>query len=253
MTNTLGLWLRERRAKLDPAAFGLGGRRRTPGLRREEVAARAHLSPTWYTRLEQGRGGAPSADALNRIAKALILTEAEREHLYLIALGRPPEPNPTAQAELSPRLQRVLDALDPVSAILRNSFWDVLGWNTAATRFLTDYTALAPDQRNVLRNLFLNPASRAAQRDWLSVARYAVGTFRLETRRAGAEVENFVANLSAQSPEFAALWADGEVSAPSDTIIKPMNHPVHGPLDFELTTLAVDGRQDLKILVFHPV
>ncbi len=253
MTNSLGPWLRERRAKLDPAAFGLGGRRRTPGLRREEVAARAHISPTWYTWLEQGRGGAPSADVLNRISRALILTETEREHLYLMALGRPPEPAPQAEAQLSPRLQRVLDALDPVPAILRTPFWQVLGWNQAATRLLTDYAALEPAQRNVLRNLFLNPASRAAQRDWLSVARYAVGTFRLETGRVGAEVEAFVADLSALSPEFAALWAEGEVAEPSDTIIKPMTHPIHGPMAFELTTLGVDGRQDLKILVFHPV
>lgn len=190
---------------------------------------------------------------LDRIARALILTEAEREHLYLIALGRPPEPRPDADAALSPRLQRVLDALNPVPAILRNAFWDVLGWNHAATELLTDYAKLPPSERNVLRNLFLNPASRAAQRDWGAVVRYAVGTFRLETGRAGAEVQAFVADLSARAPDFAAIWAEGEVTEPAGTIVKPMNHPVHGPIDFELTTLAVDGRQDLKLLVFHPI
>src|SRR6202047_3891397 len=90
--NPLGPSLRDRRAKLDPAAFGLPAtRRRTPGLRREEVAQRASVSPTWYTWLEQGRGGAPSADVLDRIARALMLTEVEREHLFLLGLGRPPE------------------------------------------------------------------------------------------------------------------------------------------------------------------
>ena len=90
--NQLGNYLRDRRAKLDPTAFGLARkRRRTPGLRREEVAQRAHISPTWYTWLEQGRGGAPSADVLDRIARALMLTDTEREHLFLLGLCRPPE------------------------------------------------------------------------------------------------------------------------------------------------------------------
>src|SRR5204863_5349600 len=90
--NLLGTYLKDRRAKLDPAAFGLPStRRRTPGLRREEVAQRANVSATWYTWLEQGRGGAASADVLDRIARALVLTEVEREHLFLLGLGRPPE------------------------------------------------------------------------------------------------------------------------------------------------------------------
>lgn len=90
--NPLGTYLRDRRTRLDPTAFGFtSGRRRTPGLRREEVASRANISPTWYTWLEQGRGGAPSADVLDRIAKGLMLTEPEREHIYMLGLGRPPE------------------------------------------------------------------------------------------------------------------------------------------------------------------
>src|SRR5246127_825751 len=90
--NLLGAYLRDRRTRLDPAAFGFAvGRRRTPGLRREEVASRANISPTWYTWLEQGRGGAPSADVLDRLANGLMLTAPEREHLYMIGLGRPPD------------------------------------------------------------------------------------------------------------------------------------------------------------------
>src|SRR5476651_398665 len=88
----LGTYLRDRRARLDPTAFGLlPGRRRTPGLRREEVAQRANISPTWYTWLEQGRGGAHSADVLDRISRALMLTDVEREHLFVLGLGRSPE------------------------------------------------------------------------------------------------------------------------------------------------------------------
>src|SRR5487761_1429828 len=117
----LGSYLRDRRMKLDPAAFGFPPeRRRTPGLRREEVAQRANISPTWYTWLEQGRGGAPSADVLDRIARALMLTEVEREHLFLLGLGRPPEVRYQAPEGITPRLQRLLDALDPSPAIIRS-------------------------------------------------------------------------------------------------------------------------------------
>src|SRR6188472_779741 len=111
--NLLGTYLKDRRAKLDPAAFGFPlKRRRTPGLRREEVAQRAHVSATWYTWLEQGRGGAPSADVLDRIARAMMLTDVEREHIFLLGLGRPPDVRSRATEDVSPRLQRVLDSLE---------------------------------------------------------------------------------------------------------------------------------------------
>ncbi len=106
-----GAYLKDRRSKLDPAALGFGvARRRTPGLRREEVAQRANISPTWYTWLEQVRGGAPSAEVLDRIARALMLTEVEREHLFLLGLGRPPEARFHKSESVTPRLQRVLNA-----------------------------------------------------------------------------------------------------------------------------------------------
>src|SRR5271170_6229010 len=137
--NSLGAYLKNRRAKLDPAAFGLPPeRRRTPGLRREEVAQRANISPTWYTWLEQGRGGAPSADVLNRISRALMLTDVEHEHLFLLGLGRPPEVRYRKDDGVTPRLQRVLDALDPVPAVIRTAIWDVVAWNRAATAMLMD-------------------------------------------------------------------------------------------------------------------
>jgi len=111
--NQLGNYLKDRRARLDPAAFGFPStRRRTPGLRREEVAQRANVSTTWYSWLEQGRGGAPSANVLDRIARALMLMDVEREHLFLLALGRPPEVRYQAAEGVTPRLQRVLDALE---------------------------------------------------------------------------------------------------------------------------------------------
>src|ERR1700721_1740534 len=171
--NQLGTYLKDRRAKLDPAAFGVSlTRRRTPGLRREEVAQRANVSATWYTWLEQGRGGAPSADVLNRIARALMLTDDEREHLFLLGLGRPPEVRYQAAAGVTPRLQRVLDALEFSPALIKTSPWDIVAWNSAATAVLADYGSLPPEKRNVLRLIFCDPAIRAAQYDWESVARF---------------------------------------------------------------------------------
>src|ERR1700722_20406034 len=183
----LGTYLKDRRAKLDPAAFGYSPeRRRTPGLRREEVAQRANISATWYTWLEQGRGGAPSADVLDRIARALMLTEIEREHLFLLGLGRPPEVRYHQVEGVTPRLQRVLDVLEPTPALIRTATWDVVAWNRSAVLIFPDYGALPPEQRNMLRHIFLNPLARAAQYDWESGARFVVGAFRADVARAGA-------------------------------------------------------------------
>src|ERR1700754_1272776 len=137
--NPFGAYLRDRRTRLDPAAFGLSAaRRRTPGLRREEVASRANVSPTWYTWLEQGRGGAPSADVLDRISRALMLTDVEREHIFLLGLGRAPEVHYQPVAGITPRLQRVLDAMDASPALVRTATWDVVAWNKAAAAVLID-------------------------------------------------------------------------------------------------------------------
>ncbi len=254
--NRLGSWLKTRRAKLDPAAFGLPAqRRRTPGLRREEVAQRANISPTWYTWLEQGRGGAPSADVLDRIARALMLTDVEREHLFLLGLGRPPEARYRRADGITPRLQRVLDALEPTPALIRNAIWDVIAWNRAATLMLTDYGALPPEQRNILRFIFLDPRVRAAQYDWESVARFVVGAFRVDAARAGAaaDVKPLVDELCRASPEFKAMWDDNDVQAAHGEAVKRIRHPVLGEVAFEYSAFAVDGRPDLTMVVYNPV
>src|SRR6201986_4908066 len=253
--NLLGTYLRDRRIRLDAAAFGFAGsRRRTPGLRREEVAQRANISPTWYTWLEQGRGGAPSADVLDRIARALMLTDVEREHLFLLGLGRPPEVRYQKSDGVTPRLQRVLDALEPCPALIRTATWDVVAWNRAATVMLTDYGALPPDQRNILRFIFLDPRVRDAQNDWESVARFVVGAFRVDAARAGAaaEVEPLVDELCRLSPEFKAMWRDNEVRGHQGEAVKHMRHPTLGPLAFEYSAFAVDGRTDLTMVVYNP-
>jgi transcriptional regulator with XRE-family HTH domain len=253
--SVLGTYLRDRRARLDPAALGFPSeRRRIVGLRREEVAQRANISPTWYTWLEQGRGGAPSPDVLDRIARALMLTEVEREHLFLLGLGRPPEAHYRNSEAVSPRLQRVLDAVNPSPALIRTALWDVVAWNQAATVMLTDYGALPPKQRNILRMIFLNPHARAAQYEWESVARFVVGAFKLDAARAGAarEVEPLVNELCQLSPEFAAMWRDNDVRGVHGDAVKHMRHPVLGEIAFEYSAFSVDGRTDLSMVVYNP-
>jgi transcriptional regulator with XRE-family HTH domain len=250
----LGTYLKDRRARLDPAAFGFPPeRRRTPGLRREEVAQRANISPTWYTWLEQGRGGAASADVLERIARALVLTEAEREHLFLLGLGRPPEVRYRRDEGVTPRLQRVLDALEPCPALIRTATWDVVAWNRAATVMLMDYAAAPAEERNVLRFIFLDPRVREAHYDWESVARFVVSAFRVDAARAGAaeEVAPLVDELSRRSPEFAAMWRENDVLSHGEGV-KQMRHPVLGPIAFEYSAFAVDARPDLSLLVYNP-
>jgi len=252
--NMLGAWLKDRRARLDPAAFGFPPeRRRTAGQRREEVAQRANNTPTRYKSLEQGRGGGPTADVLERISRALMLTDVEREHLFLLGLGRPPEVRYRRDEGVTPRLRRVLDALNPSPALIRTATWDVVAWNRAATAMLGDYGALPPEQRNVLRLMFLDPRARAAQYDWESVARFVVSAFRVDAARAGAaaEVEPLVNELCRLSPEFKAMWRDNDVRSVSEHV-KHIRHPILGPLAFEYSAFAVDGRPDLSLVIYNP-
>ena len=252
--NQFGSYLKDRRAKLDPTAFGLPlTRRRTPGLRREEVAQRANVSATWYTWLEQGRGGAPSADVLDRIARAMMLTSVEREHLFLLGLGRPPEVRYQAPEGITPRLQRLLDTLELSPAFIRTATWDVIAWNKAAAAVLTDYSALPAGQRNVLRMMFRDSRVRAAQSNWQSVARYVVASFRADVARAGAarNVQSLVDELCATSPEFAAMWRDNDVQGHGDGV-KVLHHPTAGKLSMEFSGFAVDGRPDLAMVIYNP-
>ncbi|MBO9546044.1 helix-turn-helix transcriptional regulator [Caulobacter sp.] len=254
--NPLGAFLRDRRARLDAAALGFSGaRRRTPGLRREEVAQRAHISATWYTWLEQGRGGAASADVLDRIARALMLTEVEREHLFLLGLGRAPDVRYREAQGVTPRLQRVLDALSPSPALIKTPTWDVVAWNRAATLVLADYGELPVEERNILRRIFCDPRSRAFNTEWESVGRFVVAAFRADVARVGAGneagVQALIAELTARSPDFATMWADNDVRHYGEGI-KRLRHPVLGAVAFEYSAFGVDGRPDLAMIVYNP-
>jgi transcriptional regulator with XRE-family HTH domain len=252
--NALGRFLKERRARLDPSAFGFGTtRRRTPGLRREEVAQRADVSATWYTWLEQGRDGTPSADVLERIARALQLSDAEREHMFLIAQHRPPGLRGQSSGSVTPRLQRVIDAMESSPAIVKTPDWSIVAWNTAAARVLTDYGALPPEQRNILRLLFCDRSIRDRNPHWESQARLVVATFRLQNARTGGSdvADALVQELSAISPEFKAMWADNDVHTYGDGV-KHIDHPTAGPIALEYASFAVDGQPDLELLIYTP-
>jgi len=253
--NRLGAYLRDRRSRLDPVALGLPmARRRTPGLRREEVAQRANVSATWYTWLEQGRGGAASADVLDRIARALMLTDVEREHVFLLGLGRPPEVRYQTPEAAPPRLQRVLDALRFSPAYIKTSTWDVVAWNEAAAVVLHNYGRFRPEQRNILRMMFSEPHIRSAQTDWEGVARFAVAAFRADAARAGAtqNVAALVEELSRLSPDFARIWAENDVRSTYGEFAKTMRHPRAGLITFEYSAFAVDGRPDLDLVIYNP-
>ena len=251
--NPLGTYLKDRRAKLDPAALGFPlSRRRTPGLRREEVAHRANVSATWYTWLEQGRGGSPSADVLDRIARALMLTHFEREHLFHIALGHPPEARYQATEGISPRIQRVLDALELIPAFVKTVTWDLVAWNPAAAA-LFGYDELVPEKRNILRRIFTDPEARAVQMDWQSVARFAVAAFRADITRAGASAnaQALVDELRWASPEFEKIWLENDVRTHGEGT-KQLRHPDVGLLSLEYSAFSVDGRPDLSLVIYNP-
>lgn len=250
---SLGDFLRALHLRLDPTAFGfVAGRRRTSGLRREEVAQLACISPTWYTWLEQGRGGAPSREVLNRIASGLRLTPLEREHLFILAFGHPPGAQFTISADVTPRLQRVLDTLT-IPAIVKTVTWDVIAWNPPAACVLTDYGQLPREERNVLRRMFADPVVRRAQGDWQAMARLVVNAFRADVARAGqsAEIDSLVTELSQLSPEFDAWWRSNDVTSHGEGA-KRINHPQAGAIDLEFSTFMVEGRQDLNMIVFNP-
>ncbi|MND71846.1 hypothetical protein D3C80_633820 [compost metagenome] len=253
--NPLGSYLKDRRAKLDPAEFGIEAtRRRTPGLRREEVAQRANVSATWYTWLEQGRGGSPSSDVLNRLAKALALTSAEREHLFLLAQHRPPEIRHQPFEPISAQLQRVLDAMTFSPAVLRTALWDVVGWNAAASVVMTDYALLPPEERNILKLIFCNQRVRGHMVNWERDARSAVASFRAEAIKAAPTqaLQAMVEELSQASPEFSAIWQNYDIQN-YGAGTKHFRHEIAGDLMMEYSSFTVDGRPDLGLVVFTPM
>ncbi|MBD9646021.1 MULTISPECIES: helix-turn-helix transcriptional regulator [unclassified Pantoea] len=252
--NQLGNYLRERRQRLDAAKLGYTLlRRRTPGLRREEVAVRACVSTTWYTWLEQGRGGAPSEEVLERLARALELSAAERDHLFLLAQNRLPGVTWQAGVDVSPSLQRVLDSMENTPALVKTAEWQVVAWNRAATKVFVDYAELPPAQRNILLMMFRNEEMKKRLPDWHKVTRGMVANFRADVARTGASehVRALVEELCEMSDTFRQLWQSQEVSQHGEGI-KQLWLPDEGVLELEYSTFAVEGKPGLSLVVFNP-
>ncbi len=253
--NTLGAFLRSRRERLDPADVGLPAftRRRTPGLRREEVARRAKLSVEWYTRLEQGRGGTPSAQVLDSVAGALLLSRIEREHLFRLAHGLRPEAPHLHTGGLDPRFRRALDGFVHRPAYIKTISWDVIAWNRAAQVILSDYEAMAPEDRNILEILFLDPVTRGRLPDWELEARRAVSTFRRELTRWGApeRAEKLVEKVRARSCDFARMWDAHDIGTLGEGV-KRLAHPTAGDLALWYSSYALDDEPGLGLVLYTP-
>lgn len=253
--NPLGHYLKDRRTRLDAARLGYPmTRRRTPGLRREEVAQRANVSITWYTWLEQGRGGAPSADVLDRLAGALALTDVEREHLFLLAQNRPPEVQHQQTQDVTPQLQRILDTLEFSPAYVKTPDWDVIAWNRAAEVILPDLLSLPEGKRNLLRLVFCQPHMQEKVLDWESVARFVVATFRAETAKTNisAYTKALIDELSQLSPAFKSMWLEHDVRTHGEGT-KHIRHPTLGLITLEYSAFAVDGKPHLGMVIYNPV
>jgi transcriptional regulator with XRE-family HTH domain len=249
----LGAVLRDRRERLQPADVGLpaGSRRRTPGLRREEVAGLAGVSVDYLTRLEQGRGPRPSEAVLRALARALRLSDTERDHLFLLAGSTPPVPG-RIRTTVRPGVLRLMDRFTDLPALLLDAKNDVLAWNPMAAALLGDLSAIPVGRRNIARQAFGDAHDRVGtdpqERERMN--RALVG----DLRRAAArypddpDLRRLVADLRAASPDFARLWALRDLDERHDDI-KVVKHPELGDLELECTVLHVHG-DDQALLVY---
>ncbi|WP_327725392.1 helix-turn-helix transcriptional regulator [Streptomyces europaeiscabiei] len=249
-------FLRSRRARLRPEDVGLpsSGRRRVPGLRREELARLAGVSFAYYTRLEQGHGATMSAEVLDAVAHALRLTEDEHAHLFHLARPELHGKRHTApqRQRLRPGIQQLLDALDGVPAYVCGRRLDVLGWNRLATTVFGDWSRLPPRERNLSRLIFLSPAARdrftdleARMLDVVSVLRVDVGTHPEDT-----ELAALISELTEKSNDFRRLWARHDVRRRSHGVQR-LRHPVVGGLTLSFEAMGLPGDTDQTLVTYH--
>lgn len=253
----LAHFLRTRRERIAPEAVGLpaGSRRRTPGLRREELALLAGVGVTWYTGLEQGRAITVSTQVLESLARVLDLNAVERNHLFLLARQQQPaDPYPFTTA-ISPALQHILDTMGTSPAYVANPRWDVLGWNFAMTRlYNTDFGTLPPRERNILRLVFTAPSHRTILVNWEQAAQGLLALFRASAERYIGEswLKELVAELELASPEFRAWWPQHAIQT-THTGKKELNHPLVGRLVLQPTTFQVTDAPDLRMVIYTPL
>ncbi|MFE6691433.1 helix-turn-helix transcriptional regulator [Streptomyces sp. NPDC057743] len=249
----LAEFLRARRERITPREAGIlaGPRRRTPGLRREEVAQLSGVSVTWYTWLEQARDIGVSRQVLASLARALMLSSVEQRHLYALAGELPPEQPPGGGP--GPALQRLVDALDPHPAYLLDTNWDLVGWNRAEAGLIGDPGQLAPDERNLLWLVFTDPTMRTLLADWEGQARDLVAQFRADAgeRFGDPRVARLTKELAARSEEFATWW-EAHHLADLGSSRRTFHHPRAGDLTFDYAKLAALDAPGVKLFVCMP-
>ena len=274
--HALGELLRERRARLHPADVGLpaGRRRRTAGLRREEVAQLASMSVTYYTFLEQGRPVRPSAQVVDALAAALRFSPAERDYLRVLAHGSAygggaygggaygggaygeaatrGHPAAAERAEwLDPGVADLVQRLEPNPTIVKGRCWDVLAANPAARELFTDWAALPPAQRNLVRWMFTAPRAREVYLEWEAEARAMLGRFRLAAARHPGDpgFAALIEDLQRDSDHVREWWPRHDVVG-SGTGWKKLRHPVLGPLDYTHVVLQVADQPDQSMVTY---
>ncbi|MEJ3746014.1 helix-turn-helix transcriptional regulator [Actinomycetes bacterium KLBMP 9797] len=251
-------FLRSRRARVGPQDVGLaaGGRRRTPGLRREEVARLAGISVDYYARLEQARGPRPSRQVLSALARALRLYEAERAHLYHLA-GEVPAPPTGPRQDVPPGVLHLLDRLDDTPAYVIDAKYQLLAWNPMAAALLGDPTTWPAEQFNLIWSLFAGPYSAQALADPRSsaFADECVAALRAAAARYPGDpgIHGLIARLRAASPDFTRRWDRHQVCSPPGSTTKQIQHPVVGELTLECEVLDLAGHgQHLIIYTAAP-
>ncbi|MEV0929583.1 helix-turn-helix transcriptional regulator [Streptomyces phaeochromogenes] len=248
-------FLRSRRERITPADVGLpaGPRRRTPGLRREEVAQLAFISAEYYTRLEQARGPRPSREVLAGLARALRLSDAERDHLHHLA-GAPPGPPPGPSREVRQSILDLLSRLPQAAAIVTSASFEVIAWNDLAAALMEDFSAIPRRDRNLVRRVFLGPHPQGRRlygvSDADTFARNATQRLRATAARYpdDPEVTGLVRELLAGSEEFTRLWASHDVSA-EPTLCKTFQHPLVGPVTVNCDALDITDR-DQQVVIY---
>jgi transcriptional regulator with XRE-family HTH domain len=252
----LGDFLRTRRARLTPEDVGLprGSRRKTPGLRRAEVAQMVGVSVDWYTWLEQGRSITPSTQVLERLVQTLHLDAHERTHLFLLAQQQAPPALLLETEIVSPALQHFLDQFGTRPAFVSGRRWDILAWNDAGCAAFGDFRRMTTRERNTVWSIFTNPLSRQFVVDWEEDARQILAQFRSSCGRypGDAQLTELIHDLMLSSPEFRAWWPDHEVRSGQEGR-KMLNHPQVGYLLFERLTFQVFDTPDLKVTVYTPL
>ncbi|MFE4651286.1 helix-turn-helix transcriptional regulator [Streptomyces sp. NBC_01550] len=256
MDGDLGDFLRSRRARIQPEDVGLQayGRRRVPGLRREEVAQLAGVSVDYYIRLEQGRGPSVSDAVLDAIARVLRLDETELAYLHTVA--RPSTKargeRPASAQRVRPGLRLLLDTIDRAPAFILGRRMDVLAWNALGDA-VVGFSRMPAAARNMPRQVFLEPAARELYPEWAAVAAETVSHLRLDAglHPTDRQLATLVGELSLRSEDFRRLWADHQVKAKTYGV-KRIRHPMAGELNLPYETLALPGDPDQSLVVYTP-